>query len=176
MSSLDFPTSGEEEQIEAIVKWFNLSKGFGFVAPADGSPDAFLHVSVLTRIGLAQITEGTKLSILIGQSPKGRQVLDILDILGQSEVPFSSSNKPENTSAREHILTGPIEEMEGTIKWFKPEKGFGFITPDDNDKDVFVHKSILTQLGLTTLASGQRLKMDVHTSPKGREAVSITLI
>ena len=172
MSSLDFPTPSEGEQIEAIVKWFNLSKGFGFVAPADGSPDAFMHVSVLTRTGLQQIAEGTKLSILIGQGPKGRQVLEILDVLGQGELPTSSNNS-QHVRAQEPI--GPTEEMQGIVKWFKPEKGFGFIAPNDEGKDIFVHKSIIAKLGLVTLETGQKVKMDVHTSPKGREAVSIEL-
>ncbi len=173
MSSLDFPTPGEGEQIEAIVKWFNLSKGFGFVAPADGSPDAFMHISVLTRIGLQQITEGTKLSILIGQGPKGRQVLQILDVLGQGELPPSSSDET-NSHAQEPI--GPTEEMQGVVKWFKPEKGFGFIAPNDEGKDIFVHKSVIAKLGLVTLETGQQVRMDVHTSPKGREAVSIEIL
>lgn len=156
--------------MEAIVKWFNLSKGFGFVAPADGSPDAFVHVSALTRAGLTQIAEGTKLSITLGDGPKGRQVIDILDVLGQGEQP-PSANEP-----RTRTPIGPTEIMQGIVKWFKPEKGFGFVSPDDKGKDVFVHKSILTRLGLVSLEPGQRIEMVIHQSPKGREAIEITLI
>ena len=167
-SSLDFPSSGKEEQIEAVVKWFNLSKGFGFVAPADGSPDAFMHVSVLTRIGLQQVAEGTRLLIQIGDGPKGRQVIQIISVLGQGEIPESPPHH--------QTPVGPTEELLGTVKWFKPEKGFGFISPDDGGKDVFVHKSLVARLGLATLDAGQRVKMSVHTASKGREAVSVELI
>lgn len=164
MSSCEFPSPGEGEQVEAIVKWFNLSKGFGFVAPADQSPDAFMHVSVLTRAGLQQVAEGTKLLVQIGQGPKGRQVLSIVSVLGQGEIP----NRTQEAS-------GPTEDMTGTVKWFKPDKGFGFVAPDDGGKDVFVHKSVVSRLGLSMLETGQRLKMKVHTAAKGREAVSIEM-
>lgn len=171
MSSLDFPGSGEGEQIEAIVKWFNLSKGFGFVAPADGSPDAFMHVSTLTRLGITQVAEGTKLSIIISDGPKGRQVLQILEMLDQGEFPAEAQ-----VSSRTNAPIGPTEKIQGTVKWFKPEKGFGFIAPDDEGKDIFIHKSILAQLGLVTLEPGQRLEVDMHVSAKGREAVKVALL
>ncbi|MDX9688901.1 MAG: cold-shock protein [Proteobacteria bacterium] len=167
LSELYPPQDGD--QVEAVVKWFNLSKGFGFVAPADDSPDAFLHVSVLTRAGLQQIAEGTKLLIELGNGPKGRQVMRIISVLGQAELPPRASDTPAQA-------TGPVEEMTGTVKWFKPEKGFGFVAPDDEGKDVFVHKSIVSRLGLATLQTGQRVKMNVHIASKGREAVDIEII
>ncbi len=169
MSSCDFSAPDQGVQVEATVKWFNLSKGFGFVAPIDNSPDAFMHVSVLTRAGLQQIAEGTKLLVEMDDGPKGRQILRIISVLGQGEVP------PESQSPHP-IPTGPTEDMMGTVKWFKPEKGFGFVAPDDGGKDIFVHKSLVVRLGLADLNAGQRLKMAVHTSPKGREAVSVELI
>ncbi|MGE4350972.1 MAG: cold-shock protein [Bdellovibrionales bacterium] len=167
MSSNEFSSSGEGEQVEAVVKWFNLSKGFGFVAPADNTPDAFLHVSVLTRAGLQQIAEGTKLLVQIGNGPKGRQILQIYSVLGQAEIPAVT---------HQVTATGPTEEMTGIVKWFKPEKGFGFVAPDDGGKDVFVHKSIISRLGLSSLETGQKVKMSVHTAAKGREALSVELI
>lgn len=167
LSSLDFLSSGEGSQVEAVVKWFNLSKGFGFVAPADNSPDAFMHVSVLTRAGLQQIAEGTKLLVQIGDGPKGRQILQIISVLGQGEVPQQAA------PAHHQTPTGPTEEMSGTVKWFKPEKGFGFVAPDDGGKDIFVHKSVVSRTGLSVLETGQRVKMQVHTASKGREAVTV---
>jgi len=168
VSSSETPPPGEGEQVEAVVKWFNLTKGFGFVAPLDNSPDAFMHVSVLNRAGLQQVAEGTKLLVQIGLGPKGRQVLQITQVMGMMEVPASSS--AHQTSA------GPTEELAGTVKWFKADKGFGFVAPDDGGKDVFVHKSVVMRIGMAQLESGQRLKMTVHTAQKGREAVAIELL
>lgn len=160
------PSSDQGFETEAVVKWFNRTKGFGFVAPADGSPDAFLHMSALTRAGLQEAAEGTKLLVQITDGPKGRQVVQIREVLGMGEVPASGRGVP----------TGPEVEMTGTVKWFKPDKGFGFVMPDDKDKDVFVHKSVAQRAGFDGLESGQRVKMRVHTAAKGREATWIELI
>jgi len=168
MFTNDIPAPGEGEKTEAVVKWFNLSKGFGFVAPIDGSPDAFMHMSVLARAGLQQIAEGTKLSVQIGPGPKGCQVIQIYDVLGMTDVPAPAP--------RAAAPTGPTEELTGTVKWFKGEKGFGFATPDDNGKDVFIHKNVVLQAGFSSLDEGQKLRMIVQTASKGREAVSIELI
>jgi len=154
-------------QVEAIVKWFNLTKGFGFVAPADSSPDAFIHMSVLSQAGLHDLPEGAKLLVQINDGPKGRQVLRIVKTLGMGAVPAATP--------RPHP-SGPTEELAGTVKWFKPDKGFGFVSPDDGGKDVFVHKSVVAHIGLGTLEPGQRLKMRIVTAAKGREATEIALL
>lgn len=157
--------------MEAVVKWFNLTKGFGFVAPVDNSADAFMHMSVLSRAGLQQVAEGTKLLVEVGDGQKGRQVLRIIQVLGMAEETQGSSgggNRPPPT--------GPVEELDGTVKWFKTDKGFGFVTPDDGGKDVFVHKSVVVKAGIAQLVPGQRLHMSVHTAAKGREATEIRAI
>ena len=69
--------------------------------------------------------------------------------------------------------SGPEVEMSGTVKWFKPDKGFGFVTADDASKDVFVHKSVLRRCGLLQLEAGQRVQMRVQDASKGREATWI---
>jgi len=160
-------------QTEAVVKWFNLTKGFGFVAPADGSSDAFMHSSVVSRAGLRDIAEGTKLLVQITDGPKGRQVASIEQVLGMGEVP--RSDQPHTGGGRP-APTGPVVEMQGTVKWFKPDKGFGFVTPDDGDRDVFVHRSVVMDAGLQQLETGQKVHMKVQTASKGREAVSIQLL
>ena len=69
-------------QARALVNWFNVTKGFGFVAPVDGSPDAFLHISVLNRAGLQELTDGTEIVCNISQGPKGPQVTSIVEVVG----------------------------------------------------------------------------------------------
>ena len=160
-------------QTEAIVKWFNRTKGFGFVAPADGSPDAFLHMSALARAGLQEAAEGTKLLVFIADGAKGPQVTQIVQVLGMGEVPPSPHGGGHGGRA---APSGPEVEMTGVVKWFKPDKGFGFVMPDDKDKDIFVHKSIVLRAGLQYLESGQRVRMHVQTSAKGREATSLEVI
>lgn len=72
--------------------------------------------------------------------------------------------------------SGPEVEVVGTVKWYKPDKGFGFAVPDDGSKDVFIHRSSLARLGMNSIDPGRKIKMMVTTSAKGREASSIEVM
>lgn len=170
MSSEISHVSGQAYQIEAVVKWFNLTKGFGFVAPADGTADAFLHSSVVSRAGLRDVTEGTKILAQICDGPKGRQVADIVQVLGVAPIPNPLQQ------ATPIATSGPTEDVTGTIKWFKPDKGFGFAAPDDGGRDIFIHRTVLLRAGLQYIEPGQKVRMTVQTASKGREAVGLTLV
>ncbi len=63
----------------------------------------------------------------------------------------------------------------GNVKWFNESKGFGFITPDDGSKDVFVHFSAIASDGFRTLAEGQQVTFDVEDGPKGPQATNVTM-
>ncbi|OGI39709.1 MAG: cold-shock protein [Candidatus Muproteobacteria bacterium RBG_16_64_10] len=64
--------------------------------------------------------------------------------------------------------------MTGTVKWFNEAKGFGFITPDNGGKDVFVHHSAIQGSGFKTLAEGQKVKFELEQGPKGPAATNVT--
>jgi CspA family cold shock protein len=61
----------------------------------------------------------------------------------------------------------------GTVKWFNPEKGYGFITPDDGGKDLFVHYSAIQSDGFKTLNEGQKVEFEVTEGQKGPQAVNV---
>jgi CspA family cold shock protein len=164
--------------LEATVKWFNPDKGFGFVELADGSGDVFLHAAVLEAAGHASVDPGAKLSVEVGVGNKGRQVTAVLAVDASAAAPERRPMRSSSRSSpgRERHDASTATTVQGTVKWFKSDKGFGFVVGDDGGKDVFVHVSVVERSGLATLGEGQRLNMNVVTTPKGREAISLTLL
>lgn len=162
-------TSLPQESLETVkmhLKWFNGTKGFGFLVPDEGNYDAFLHITTLQQAGLHSIGEGAILMCRVSNGPKGRQIKDVLEILDRGNI----STMPEMDSENGTVAMG------GIVKWYKPEKGFGFIIPDDGMKDVFIHKTLLDKLEVSHLEAGQRVRVTLKFVDKGREAVDIKVL
>lgn len=172
------PASGPE--MPAKVKWFNAEKGFGFVELGDGTGDAFLHIGVVESAGQSSLEPGTTLKVRVAQGAKGRQVSEITSVDTSTAEPSrrpprrdqGGMDRPPRRSVDQP--TGPAEEVEGRVKWYNPEKGFGFVQVDGG-RDVFVHRSVVARIGASALQEGQKLRMSVVTSAKGPEATSIEL-
>ncbi len=171
------PTPVEGPPTEATVKRFNPEKGFGFVTMSDGTGDVFLHISVLQAAGHEAVLPGAKLRAHVGPGQKGRQVSRILEIDESSATaePPGRDRSSAPRGKRDTVDPSTAVEVRGTVKWFSGEKGFGFVSADDGEKDVFIHVSVLEKAGLNNLAEGQQVTMRVVQTPKGREAISIAL-
>ena len=180
-------------ELEATVKWFNPEKGFGFVELGNGSGDAFLHVSVLQRSGNEAVNPGAGLRVRVGPGQKGQQVTEVIEITSPGEPgggggpggarggfgdrpPRSGGfgDRPPRSGGGGFVPSGPAEEMRGTVKWYSPEKGFGFVSPEGGGRDVFVHATALERSGLSPLAEGQAVVMQVVQGRKGPEASTLT--
>lgn len=169
-----------KSNVTATVKWFNPTKGFGFVSPEDGSPDAFLHVSAVQAAGHDSLDEGTTITCDLARGPKGPQVANIHTVDASTA---SRSARPPRAGGGGFDRGGPRggydswgdsssggEEVEGTVKWFNADKGFGFITPSTGGKDVFVHVNVLRRSGMQTLQEGDQVRVTVRQGQKGPEA------
>ncbi len=153
-------------QITATVKWFNPTKGFGFVQPSDGSGDAFLHISVIERAGHTSLPEGATIICDLSAGQKGSQVAEVHSVESMPETP-----PPGAPGA-----PGDSTEIEGSVKFYNAEKGFGFIVPDDGGKDVFISARVLEQAGMQTLGPDQRVRVMARAGQKGPSADSIEII
>jgi len=154
-----------------VVKWFSPEKGFGFIELSDGSGDGFLHASVLAQSGIGAVQPGETLEVRVGPGHKGPHVTEVLSVDSSTTIPMAS--RRSNTQAT--TSNGPSVEETGTVKWFNPERGYGFIAPNGGGKDVFVHASALERSGIEWLSEGQPVVVDVIEGRKGPEAARLRL-
>ncbi|RAZ83024.1 DNA-binding protein [Mesorhizobium hawassense] len=157
-SSFQQPSSAIAKPVDVEVKWFNERKGYGFVKIPDGT-DAFLHMRVLEEIASNGVSDGTRLTVTLEETQKGRQVARVLEIV--------ESTSSTSTNAREST---------GTVKWYNPRKGYGFITPARGGRDVFVHASTLARSELSGLFEGQRVLIECRPGKKCPEVQTIRII
>jgi CspA family cold shock protein len=162
----DAPTG---RRVEAKVKWFNAAKGFGFVTLSDGSPDAFLPMAVLRRAGYEDVREGASISCEVGTGAKGPLVVTVLNL-------DNSTAAPAGMGGASRAAARPAQTLEGAVKWFEADKGYGFIAPDGGGKDIFIHVTALRRSGVNLVGPGQRVRVDVVDGRKGLEADKVTLI
>jgi CspA family cold shock protein len=163
--------------VEATVKWFKDDKGFGFVELSNGQGDAFLHATALHSAGHDTVAAGAKMEVVVGTGAKGPQVARVVSVdmstaAERPRRPFSDASRAPRRVAPDVSNAMPLE---GKVKWFNETKGFGFVAVDDGGKDIFVHISALNAAGIAHLDEGQPVNMRVIDTPRGREAVSITL-
>jgi CspA family cold shock protein len=165
------------EPVEAIVKWFDAEKGFGFVAIVGGA-EAFMHIRQLEAAGHSSVPEGARVKVRIGQGQKGPEVTEVIEV-DQSTAQVTSTpagrSAPRSSSQRQPGV-GVTTECVGSVKMYNADRGFGFVGQDGGGKDVFVHATTLERGGLSGLTEGQRVRMQIGQGQKGLEARSIELL
>ena len=160
----------DSEPVLTRLKWFNATKGFGFAVPEEDPCDAFIHITTLQDADIHELGEGAMISCHVVKGPKGALVTKVDKLIDAGEDPSPITFRVEITE--DEVL----EKMTGTVKWYKPDKGFGFIIPEDGQKDVFVHKTCLERLNMDLLIPGQQVQMTVRSVAKGREVIKFELI
>ncbi len=171
------PVDSGAPPVDAVVKWFKADKGYGFVELAGGAGDAFLHANALHAAGHDTVPAGAKLRVQVGAGAKGAQVTRVIEVDAAGVVERPQRSIERRRSAARRVAPDPSTAVSviGKVKWFDDAKGFGFVASDDGGKDVFVHISVLGPAGISHLAEGQQVTMRVVDTPKGREAISLSL-
>lgn len=147
--------------VRGHVKWFDTTKGYGFVVAEDGEGDILLHGNVLRVFGFTSVAEGAEIVLRVQVTERGRQALEVLDIL------------PASAPAAEMAAALPVEGAAGgplqpaRVKWFDRVKGFGFVNVYGRTEDVFLHMETLRQYGYGEVLAGDVLAVRITSGPRG---------
>jgi cold shock protein len=153
--------------VEAAVKWFNATKGYGFVELSDGRGDAFLHLKTLRETGRQTLPSGAKIRVVARAGSRGAEVVRVVEV--------DTGSAAERASRRPTVDPSAAFDLTGKVKWFDDARGFGFIASDDFGRDVFIHSTTLGAAGVRGLIEGQAVSVRVVETPKGREAIAIVI-
>ncbi len=156
-------------EITGVIKWFDVSKGYGFIVPDNGAADVLLHVTCLRRDGYQTAYEGARVVCEALQRPKGLQAFRIIS-MDESTAIHPAQMPPPRT----HVTVTPTSGLErAQVKWFNRLRGFGFLTRGEGTPDIFVHMETLRRFGLTELRPGQTVLVRFGPGPKGLMAAEV---
>jgi CspA family cold shock protein len=198
-----------QASVKGTVKWFNATKGYGFITLENGS-DAFCHASALAALGTPDIPQGATIVCDLQDSPRGLQVVTVHTIDTSTADATPSRRPPRHDSdsrggfgggdrfgggggyggggdrfsgsygggggyrERDAAPSGPM--IEGKVKFFNDQKGFGFVMPDNGGADVYVHASALRRSGIAALEPEQRVRFSTRQGMKGEEVDRVEVI
>ena len=180
------------------VKWFNSTKGFGFITMDNGG-DAFCHASALQAAGHSEVQPGTTVVCDLADSPRGLQVVAVHSVdITTAEAPSRGPRRDSFGGGGDRFgggggyggggyggggygggrdnnaPSGPM--VEGKVKFFNDQKGFGFVMPDSGSGDIYLHASALRRSGVQAVEPDQRIRYSTRQGNKGVEVDRVEII
>lgn len=157
--------------VSGLVKWFDQSKGYGFIVNDTGGTDILLHANVLRNFGRSSVADQSRIVVRIQSTERGLQAVEIVEIT----PPEGDGTPPiEDLDADIIAQLDSLPLQPARVKWFDKAKGFGFANIFGHSEDVFVHIEVLRHSGFSDLLLGEAIGLRVVEGPRGLMAAQVT--
>ena len=159
-------------EVSGAIKWFDATKGYGFISADNGLPDVLLHITCLRKDGYQSALEGAKIVVQASQGARGLQAFHVVSMDESTALHPSQLPAP-----RTHVFVTPTSGLDlAVVKWFNRLRGFGFVSTGEGKPDIFVHMEVMRKFGILELKPGQSVLVRYGDSENGFMAAEIRLV